>query len=82
MARSKWKTPFIAKSILKKLRKGKTIKTWSRSSTIYPAMVGLKIKIYNGKELIKREINSNMIGHKLGEFVSTRKPFLPPKKKK
>ncbi len=82
MARSKWKTPFIAINVLKQITKKKTIKTWSRSSTIYPAMVGLKIKVYNGKELVKREIKSNMVGHKLGEFVTTRKPFLPPKKKK
>lgn len=81
MSRSKWKTPFIAKSILKQLSK-KKIKTWSRNSTIYPAMIGLKLKIHNGKELIKREIKSTMIGHKLGEFVTTRKPFLPPKRKK
>lgn len=82
MTRSKWKTPFVARSILKQITKKKIIKTWSRSSTIYPAMVGLKLKIYNGKELIKREVKSTMVGRKLGEFVVTRKPFLPPKKKK
>jgi len=84
MSRSKWKIPFIDKSILKSITKQKynPTKTWSRRSTIYPALVGLKLEIYNGKEMIKREIKPPMVGHKLGEFVLTRKSFLPPKKKK
>ena len=83
MSRSKWKIPFIDKNILKIIATNKTInKTWSRRSTVYPALVGLKLNIYNGKEMIKREIKPSMVGHKLGEFVFTRKTFLPPKKKK
>ena len=83
MPRSKWKIPFIDKSILKYTDKKKNVyKTWSRRSTVYPALVGLKLNIYNGKDMIKRDIKPTMVGHKLGEFVFTRKTFLPPKKKK
>lgn len=82
MPRSKWKIPFIDKSVLKIINtKTKETKTWSRRSTIYPALVGLKLHIYNGKEMISREIKPLMVGHKLGEFVFTRKTFLPPKKR-
>nr|QWK44210.1 ribosomal protein S19 [Akkesiphycus lubricus] len=82
MSRSNWKTPFIDKSLLKRLNsdQGKKI-TWSRRSTIYPAAVGLKLHIYNGKEMISRKIKPEMVGHKLGEFVTTRKTFVPKKKK-
>ncbi|CAL8412658.1 unnamed protein product [Dictyota dichotoma] len=75
MPRSKWKSPFIDKSLFKTLKKNK--KTWSRRSTIYPAFVGLKMKIHNGKEMIVREITAPMVGHKFGELVPTRKTFLP-----
>lgn len=80
MPKSKWKLPFIDKSLFKTLQKTNK-KTWSRRSTIYPAFVGLKMKIHNGKDMIMREITSSMVGHKLGELVPTRKTFLPPKKK-
>jgi len=83
MPRSKWKIPFIDKSVLKIINtNNNNNKIWSRRSTIYPALVGLKLNIYNGKEMVRREIKSLMVGHKLGEFVFTRKTFLPPKKKK
>lgn len=79
MTRSKWKLPFVDPSVLK-IFKFKNSKTWSRRSTIYPALVGLKIKIHNGKDMILKEIKPQMVGHKLGEFVPTRKTFVPPKK--
>jgi small subunit ribosomal protein S19 len=47
-------------------------KTWSRSSTIIPMMIGHIILIYNGKRHIPLKVSSSLIGHKLGEFVSTR----------
>ena len=83
MSRSSWKTPFIDKSLLKNLNsKYKKKITWSRRSTIYPAAVGLKLEIHNGKDTIIRTIKPEMVGHKLGEFASTRKTFIPKIKKK
>ena len=60
---------------LQKLRPGdKTvIKTWARSSTITPEMVGFTIAVHNGKDHLPVFIVENMVGHKLGEFASTRK---------
>nr|YP_008999817.1 ribosomal protein S19 [Undaria pinnatifida]YP_011008435.1 ribosomal protein S19 [Undaria peterseniana]AGW46834.1 ribosomal protein S19 [Undaria pinnatifida]WBP70406.1 ribosomal protein S19 [Undaria peterseniana] len=82
MSRSNWKTPFIDKSLLKRLTPKQEKKpTWSRRSTIYPAAVGLKLQIYNGKDMISRKIKPEMVGHKLGEFVATRKNFVAKKKK-
>jgi small subunit ribosomal protein S19 len=78
MGRSLSKGPFIAYHLLKKIEqmnfKGekKTIKTWSRSSTISPAMIGHTIAVYNGKQHIPIFISEQIIGHKLGEFVLTR----------
>ena len=49
-----------------------TITTWSRSSTILPSMVGFTIAVYNGKQHVPIFISDQLVGHKLGEFVSTR----------
>jgi small subunit ribosomal protein S19 len=49
------------------------IKTWARSSTIYPDFIGYTFLVYNGKAFIPVVVTENMIGHKLGEFVLTRK---------
>nr|YP_011008226.1 ribosomal protein S19 [Halosiphon tomentosus]WBP70127.1 ribosomal protein S19 [Halosiphon tomentosus] len=82
MSRSNWKTPFIDKGLLKRLNPEHEKKpTWSRRSTIYPAAVGLKLLIHNGKDMVSRKIKPEMVGHKLGEFVPTRKTFVPKKKK-
>ena len=78
MTRSLKKSPFIAYHLLKKINKmneaGKkdTITTWSRSSTILPNMVGFTIAVYNGKQHVPIFISDQLVGHKLGEFVSTR----------
>lgn len=78
MPRSLKKGPFIAYHLLKKINKmtetGKkdVIKTWSRSSTILPSMVGFTIAVYNGKQHVPIFISDQFVGHKLGEFVSTR----------
>ena len=78
MSRSLKKTPFVAYHLLKKINKmnmsGKkeVIKTWSRSSTILPNMVGFTIAVYNGKQHVPIFISDQLVGHKLGEFVSTR----------
>jgi small subunit ribosomal protein S19 len=78
MPRSLKKSPFVAYHLLKKINKmneaGKknTITTWSRSSTILPSMIGFTIAIYNGKQHVPIFISDQLVGHKLGEFVSTR----------
>jgi len=48
------------------------IKTWSRSSTIMPSMIGHTIAVYNGRIHIPVLISEQLIGHKLGEFAPTR----------
>ena len=78
MTRSLKKGPFVAYHLLKKINtmtatgKKDTIKTWSRSSTILPNMVGFTIAVYNGKQHVPVFISDQFVGHKLGEFVSTR----------
>ncbi len=79
MPRSIKKGPFVAPDLLKKVQKlnesGKkeVIKTWSRSSTIFPEFVGHTFGVHNGKEHIPVYITEDMVGHKLGEFAPTRK---------
>ncbi len=53
-------------------RKGKKIRTHSREMIIVPQLVGLTINVYNGKEYRQVRVNERMLGHKLGEFVTTR----------
>nr|YP_009293998.1 ribosomal protein S19 [Ahnfeltia plicata]AOM65686.1 ribosomal protein S19 [Ahnfeltia plicata]UAT97264.1 ribosomal protein S19 [Ahnfeltia plicata]UAT97469.1 ribosomal protein S19 [Ahnfeltia plicata] len=78
MSRSLHKGPFIQAKLLTRIEelntKGQkeTIKTWSRSSTIIPNMVGHTIAVYNGKQHFPVFISDQMVGHKLGEFVATR----------
>lgn len=78
MTRSLKKSPFVAYHLLKKINKMNQadkkdiITTWSRSSTILPSMVGFTIAVYNGKQHIPIFISDQFVGHKLGEFVSTR----------
>lgn len=79
MSRSLKKGPFVDESLAKKVEKAratndkKSIKTWARSSTITPAMVGLSFGVHNGKDFINVLVTENMVGHKLGEFSLTRK---------
>ncbi len=56
----------------KESKKKKVIKTWSRSSMIYPEMVGETIAVHNGKTFVPVFVTENMVGHKLGEFSPTR----------
>lgn len=78
MSRSIKKGPFVAYHLLKKIDKlndsgGKeVIKTWSRSSTILPTMVGHTIAVYNGQQHIPVYITDQLVGHKLGEFAPSR----------
>ncbi len=78
MSRSIKKGPAIDPKLLKKVeainRSGQkaVIKTWSRSSTILPVMIGLTIAVHNGRRHVPIFITENMVGHKLGEFALTR----------
>ena len=78
MARSVKKGPFVDEYLLKKVAevdasgKKKVIKTWSRSSTIFPQMIGHTIAVHDGRKHVPIYISEEMIGHKLGEFVPTR----------
>ncbi len=78
MSRSLSKGPFISSDLSKKIDtlntsgKKDIIKTWSRSSTILPSMVGHTIAVYNGKQHVPVYVNDQMVGHKLGEFSPTR----------
>jgi small subunit ribosomal protein S19 len=78
MSRSLKKGLFTDAKLLKKVSNlrpdaGKIIKTWSRSSTISPEMVGFTFGVHNGKEHLNVYVVENMVGHKLGEFAPTRK---------
>ncbi|RCK78482.1 MAG: SSU ribosomal protein S19p (S15e) [Candidatus Ozemobacter sibiricus] len=72
------KPPFVEERLMKRIeamnRAGekRQIKTWSRASTIYPAMVGHTIAVHNGRKHVPVFITENMVGHKLGEFAPTR----------
>ena len=81
MSRSLKKGPFVDQKLLKKISKlsakngkgGEIIKTWSRSSTIIPEMIGFTFGVHNGKDHLPVFVTEEMIGHKLGEFSPTRK---------
>ena len=75
MSRSLKKGPYIDEKLQKKVLAGtsKTIKTWSRSATITPEMIGFTFEVHNGKEFIPVRVTEDMVGHKLGEFSPTTK---------
>lgn len=81
MSRSLKKGPYVAYALLKKARVEKqkpkkyrrAVRTWSRSSTVVPVMVGVVINIHNGLYHRVIFIKDDMVGHKLGEFAPTRK---------
>jgi len=78
MSRSVKKGPYIADHLLKKIEtmnsnnEKRVIRTWSRASTIFPALVGHTIAIHDGKRHVPVYITEDMVGHKLGEFAPTR----------
>ena len=78
MSRSIKKGPAVNDKLMKKvdaiIRSGQKaiIKTWARSSTILPQMVGLTIGVHDGRKHVPIYITENMVGHKLGEFAPTR----------
>ena len=78
MSRSTKKGPFVEESLFKKVEalnaKGdkQVIKTWSRSSTIFPEFVGHTFAVHDGRKHVPVYVTEDMVGHKLGEFVATR----------
>ena len=78
MARSIKKGPFVSEKLIARIREmnesgnKQVVKTWSRSSTIYPEMVGHTIAVHDGRKHVPIYISEEMVGHKLGEFAPTR----------
>ena len=78
MSRSTKKGPAVDAKLMKKvdavIRSGQkaVIKTWARSSTILPQMIGLTFGVHDGRRHVPIYITENMVGHKLGEFAPTR----------
>jgi small subunit ribosomal protein S19 len=78
MSRSVKKGPFVDQRLLSKIRdmnaknEKKVIKTWSRSSTIFPDMVGHTLAVHDGRKFVPVYMTEDMVGHKLGEFAPTR----------
>lgn len=78
MSRSTKKGFFVEESLMRKIEamnannEKKVVKTWSRSSTIFPEMVGYTIAVHDGRKHVPVYITEDMVGHKLGEFALTR----------
>ena len=78
MSRSLKKGPYVDERLLAKVEKlneedrKEAIKTWSRSSTIYPQMIGHTIAVHDGRKHVPVYVTEDMVGHKLGEFAPTR----------
>ncbi|MCR4963171.1 MAG: 30S ribosomal protein S19 [Firmicutes bacterium] len=78
MSRSVKKGPYVEERLLARIEAmnesgdKKVLKTWSRSSTIFPQMVGHTIAVHDGKKHVPVYITEDMVGHKLGEFAPTR----------
>jgi ribosomal protein S19 len=83
MTRSKWKGPYtIPKNFENTTLKKQLSLILPRNVEITPKLIGLTLKIHNGKEYQEIIVTEDMIGHKLGEFVFTRAKFSFKKKKK
>jgi small subunit ribosomal protein S19 len=78
MSRSSKKGPFVQERLIGRIEamnssgEKRMIRTWSRSSTIFPEMVGHTIAVHDGRRHIPVFISESMVGHKLGEFAPTR----------
>lgn len=88
MSRSLKKGPFVDPKLLSRVTAmnaegvKEVVKTWSRSSTIFPEMVGHTIAVHDGRKHVPVFVTESMVGHKLGEFAPSRvyKPFAGGKK--
>ena len=78
MSRSAKKGPFVDERLLGRIEQMNTagqksmLRTWSRSSTIFPEMVGHTIAVHDGRKHVPVFVSEQMVGHKLGEFAPTR----------
>ena len=78
MSRSIQKGPYVQEVLLKRVvamneaGEKKVLKTWSRSSTIFPDFVGHTFAVHDGRKHVPVYVTEDMVGHKLGEFAPTR----------
>ena len=78
MSRSSKKGPFVEARLMSRIEamnavnEKRMIRTWSRSSTIFPDMVGHTIAVHDGRKHVPVFVTESMVGHKLGEFAPTR----------
>jgi small subunit ribosomal protein S19 len=78
MSRSLKKAPYVEEKLYNRIcdmnakNEKKVLKTWSRSSTIFPEFVGHTIAVHDGKKHVPVYVTEDMVGHKLGEFAPTR----------
>ena len=78
MSRSSKKGPFVEERLLARINamneanQKQMVKTWSRTSTVFPEMVGHTIAVHDGRKHVPVFVSESMVGHKLGEFAPTR----------
>ena len=78
MSRSSKKGPFVQERLINRIEamnssgEKRMIRTWSRTSTIFPEMVGHTIAVHDGRKHVPVFVSESMVGHKLGEFAPTR----------
>ena len=78
MSRSSKKGPYVDPKLMKRVedmnetKQKRMLRTWSRSSTIFPEFVGHTIAVHDGRKHVPVFISESMVGHKLGEFAPTR----------
>ena len=78
MSRSSKKGPFVEAGLMKRIEEmnsagdKRVVRTWSRTSTVFPEMVGHTIAVHDGRKHVPVFVTESMVGHKLGEFAPTR----------
>jgi len=78
MSRSLKKAPYVEQKLFNRVvamnekNEKKVLKTWSRSSTIFPEFIGHTIAVHDGRKHVPVYVTEDMVGHKLGEFAPTR----------
>ena len=78
MSRSSKKGPWVEERLMRRIEamneanQRQMVKTWSRTSTIFPEMVGHTIAVHDGRKHVPVFVSESMVGHKLGEFAPTR----------
>ena len=78
MSRSSKKGPFVEERLMSRIEgmneknEKRMIRTWSRTSTVFPEMVGHTIAVHDGRKHVPVFVSESMVGHKLGEFAPTR----------